>query len=54
MEKIIILKELKSELIKIGYSFTTKSDTEVLLTAWQEWGEEFSKKTYWNVLFCSF
>jgi asparagine synthase (glutamine-hydrolysing) len=30
--------ELKSQLKSKGYFFRTDSDTEVLLTAWQEWG----------------
>jgi|SaaInlStandDraft_3_1057020.scaffolds.fasta_scaffold03850_2 asparagine synthase (glutamine-hydrolysing) len=32
--------ELKEELKLKGYIYSTDSDTEVLLTAWQEWGEE--------------
>lgn len=32
--------ELKDYLSKIGYSFYTKSDTEVLLNAWIHWGFE--------------
>jgi asparagine synthase (glutamine-hydrolysing) len=32
--------ELKEILIKNGYSFTTKSDTEVLLCAYHFWGED--------------
>lgn len=32
-------KELKNELSLLGYHFFTQSDTEVLLTAWVEWGE---------------
>lgn len=31
--------ELKQELKSKGYKYKTNSDTEVLLTAWQEWGE---------------
>jgi asparagine synthase (glutamine-hydrolysing) len=30
--------ELRNELIKLGVGFTTDSDTEVLLSAWQKWG----------------
>ena len=30
--------ELKKELISLGYKFNSKSDTEVVLGAWQEWG----------------
>lgn len=33
-------KELKRELIGLGISFKTDSDTEVLLYAWQVWGEK--------------
>ncbi len=32
--------ELKEELISIGYSFITNSDSEVLLTSFVEWGED--------------
>lgn len=32
-------KELRHELKELGYAFSTESDTEVLLTAWQCWGE---------------
>ena len=31
--------ELREQLFSIGYSFESDSDTEVLLTAWIEWGE---------------
>lgn len=33
-------KELKSQLISLGYSFYTESDTEVILTAYQEWNTD--------------
>lgn len=32
-------KELRHELKALGYAFSTESDTEVLLTAWQCWGQ---------------
>src|SRR5690606_24218128 len=31
--------EIRSQLITLGYSFETQSDTEVLLTAYAEWKE---------------
>lgn len=31
--------ELRDELVARGHRFRTRSDTEVLLVAWQEWGE---------------
>lgn len=35
--------ELKNKLIKYGYSFFSNSDTEVLIAAWDKWGEEALK-----------
>ena len=32
--------EIRSELIRLGHNFTTHSDTEVILHAWRQWGEE--------------
>ena len=32
-------RELRSELAGKGHQFRTQTDTEVLLTAWQQWGE---------------
>jgi asparagine synthase (glutamine-hydrolysing) len=32
--------ELRKELISKGYSFKTKTDTEVLMTSYMEWGED--------------
>lgn len=32
--------EIKEELIKLGHTFTSKSDTEVILHAWEEWGAD--------------
>ncbi|MCC6532431.1 MAG: asparagine synthase (glutamine-hydrolyzing) [Burkholderiales bacterium] len=31
--------ELRAELERIGHAFKTRSDTEVILTAWQAWGK---------------
>ena len=36
--------ELKAELRGLGHSFTTSSDTEVILSAYDEWGVNFQKK----------
>jgi len=33
-------QEIKSQLIKLGHKFKTHSDTEVILHAWREWGED--------------
>jgi asparagine synthase (glutamine-hydrolysing) len=38
--EIYNFKLLKSELSKAGFSFSTQSDTEVLLTAYKYWGKE--------------
>jgi asparagine synthase (glutamine-hydrolysing) len=32
-------KEIKKELIALGFLFKTEGDTEVLLTAWEAWGQ---------------
>jgi len=37
--EIYNFRELRRELVAKGRSFVSKSDTEVLLAAWQEWGE---------------
>jgi asparagine synthase (glutamine-hydrolysing) len=36
--EIYNFKEIRSQLITLGYSFNSNSDTEVLLAAWKEWG----------------
>lgn len=37
-------RELRNELKQYGYMFTTDSDTEVLLAAWQHWNEDCLSK----------
>ena len=37
-------KELRKELIGIGFRFSTESDTEVVLMAWEAWGIECLKR----------
>lgn len=37
--EIYNFREIRQELLRSGYKFTSSSDTEVLLSAWQEWGE---------------
>lgn len=36
--------EIKKELVKLGYHFTTNSDTEVLIVGYYEWGEKVLDK----------
>jgi asparagine synthase (glutamine-hydrolysing) len=38
--EIYNFKELHQELTEKGYTFNTKGDTETILNAWLEWGEE--------------
>ena len=33
-------RELIPELVRLGHSFHTRSDTEVIVHAWEEWGED--------------
>jgi asparagine synthase (glutamine-hydrolysing) len=37
-------KEIKNELITLGFLFTTEGDTEVLLKAWEAWGQKCLSK----------
>src|SRR5918912_913566 len=36
--------ELRRELEREGHVFTTRSDTEVLVHAYEEWGDEFPRR----------
>ena len=36
--------EIRNELIKFGYKFKTKSDTEVLLKAYIHWGDDVNNR----------
>lgn len=38
--EIFNFQELKNELISLGYQFQTETDTEVLLAAYKQWGEQ--------------
>ena len=42
--EIYNFKNLKLELIKKGHLFTSNGDTEVLISAWKEWGVSMLKK----------
>tara|TARA_Y100000589_G_C27198895_1_gene648426 strand:+ start:7106 stop:8944 length:1839 start_codon:yes stop_codon:yes gene_type:complete len=42
--EIFNYKEIKAELKKLGYSFLTKSDTEVVLLAYHKWGQKCVEK----------
>lgn len=33
-------RELRERLISLGHTFSTQSDTEILVHAWEEWGED--------------
>ncbi len=46
------LTELKKDLIKFGYDFTTNSDAEILLYTYIHYGEECSKKLEGECSFC--
>lgn len=37
--EIYNFREIREELLNLGHKFMSSSDTEVLLSAWQEWGE---------------
>ncbi len=42
--EIYNFRELRAELSALGHAFTTSSDTEVLLQAWQRWGPDSLKR----------
>ena len=46
--------ELRSELIALGWSFSTQSDTEVLLKAWSQWGLDALPRLNGMFAFCVF
>lgn len=50
--EIYNFQELAKQLEKIGHIFSTKSDTEVIIHAYEEWGEECVKKLRGQFAFC--
>lgn len=46
--------ELRQELIALGHSFCSDSDTEVLLKAWVEWGQDALPRLNGMFAFCVF
>ena len=44
-------QELRQELVRLGHSFISHSDTEVLLHGFAQWGEG-PGKTEWNICLC--
>lgn len=44
--------ELKQELVALGHSFKSQSDTEVLIHAWMEWGTDCIKRLLGMFAFC--
>ena len=42
--EIYNFRELRDELVKLGFSFKTNSDTEVIIKAYERWGEDFVNK----------
>lgn len=45
-------RELKDELAAMGHRFTTNSDTETLIHAYEEWGDDFVQKLRGMFAFC--
>ncbi|MGJ8549478.1 asparagine synthase (glutamine-hydrolyzing) [Winogradskyella wichelsiae] len=45
-------KDIKQDLIKLGYSFNTESDTEVLLLGYKHWGKHILEKINGMFAFC--
>lgn len=45
-------RELRAELEQAGHSFVTSSDTEVILHAWQEWGDDCVARFRGMFAFC--
>lgn len=52
--EIYNFQEIKRELIPLGHKFTSSSDTEVVLAAYLQWGEEAFSKFSGMFAFCLF
>lgn len=50
--EIYNFKDLKTELLALGYSFNTESDTEVLLVGYKHWGKDILQKINGMFAFC--
>lgn len=50
--EIYNFKEIRAELIKVGYHFHSETDTEVILKAYHHWGNDSVKKLNGMFAFC--
>lgn len=42
--EIFNFAEVRAELVRLGHSFSSNSDTEILLAGWRQWGEEVLRR----------
>ncbi len=50
--EIFNYRELKEDLIKLGHQFSTKSDTEVIVHSYEQWGEKCLSRFNGQFAFC--